>query len=311
MSRDLSGRSKEHLQVKQTTGFYRRLRVDTSRVSAVGQAGAVLLTETVRTSGLDAGLSAALSRWRKPAAVHDAAKIVLDLAVSLALGGDCLADVAVLRGEPRLFGRIASDATVSRTIDILAADASAALKAIDTARARAWQLARDHAPDHHVDAAHPLVIDVDATLVGSHSEKEQARPTFKRGYGFHPLCAFVDHGADGTGEPLQVMLRPGNAGTNTAADHIAIVKAALAQLPGYRAGRRPGRKVLVRVDGAGSTHAFLNWLSGQRLAYSVGFGLPAPLPTSSPGFLSGCGRRPTTRTTRSVTAPGWPSSPGC
>jgi len=268
--------------VKKSTGFYPRLRVDTSAVSAVGQAGGVLLTETVRSSGLDAGLSAALARWRKPTAVHDPAKIVLDLAVSLALGGDCLADIAVLRTEPGVFGRVASDPTVSRTIDALAADAPAALKAIDTARAAAraqvWRLAGKHAPDHNVDAARPLVVDVDATLVGSHSEKEQARPTFKRGFGFHPLCAFVDHGAAGTGEPLQVMLRPGNAGSNTAVDHIFVVKAALRQLPGYRAGIRPGRKVLVRVDGAGSTHAFLNWLTGQRLAYSVGFGLPADTP---------------------------------
>ena len=105
-------------------------------------------------------------------------------------------------------------------------------------------------------------------------EKENAKPTFKRGFGFHPLCAFVDHGAAGTGEPLQIMLRPGNAGSNTAQDHIDVVRAALKQLPGHRAGTRPGRKVLVRVDGAGSTHALLDWISGQRLAYSVGFGLP-------------------------------------
>ncbi len=84
--------------MKNTTGFYPRLRVDTTtRCSAAGQAGGVLLTDTIRLSGLGAGLSAALDRWRKPTAVHDPAKIVLDLAVSLALGGDCLADIAVVR----------------------------------------------------------------------------------------------------------------------------------------------------------------------------------------------------------------------
>ncbi len=83
-----------------TTGWYPRLQVDTSRVTAAGQAGGVLLTETVRVSGLDTALSAGLARWRKPLAVHDPAKVLLDLAVSLALGGDCLADVGVLRSEP-------------------------------------------------------------------------------------------------------------------------------------------------------------------------------------------------------------------
>ena len=268
--------------MKKTTGFYPRLGVDTSRVSAVGQAGGVLLTETIRVSGLGQELSTALDRWRKPTAVHDPAKIMLDLAVTLALGGDCLSDIALLRAEPGVYGRVASDPTVSRTIDVLAADVEASLKAIDAARAAAraqvWGLAGDHAPDHGTDATSPLIMDVDGTLVGSHSEKEQARPTFKRGFGFHPLCVFVDHGADGTGEPLQVMLRPGNAGSNTAADHIDVVKAALKQLPGHQPGLRPGRKVLVRVDGAGSTHAFLNWCAGQRLSYSVGFGLPDSTP---------------------------------
>ena len=107
----------------------------------------------------------------------------------------------------------------------------------------------------------------------AHSEKERAAPTFKRGYGFHPLCAFVDHGQDGTGEPLHLMLRPGNAGSNTAADHIAVTRKALTQLPGHRPGLRPGRKVLIRVDAAGATHTFLEWLTRRRLSYSIGFTL--------------------------------------
>jgi DDE family transposase len=264
--------------VKKITGLYPRVQVDTSRCAAVGQAGGVLLTETIRTSGVDVGLSRALARWRKPTAVHDPAKIVLDLAVSLALGGDCLADVAMLRAEPGLFGLVASDPTVSRTVAALAADAQLVLAAVDTARAAAraqvWRLAGEHAPDHDTDAARPVTVDLDATLVTSHSEKEFASPTFKKGFGFHPLCAFVDHGAAGTGEPLQIMLRAGRAGSNTAADHIQVTRQALKQLPDHRPGTRPGQKVLVRVDGAGGTHAYLDWLTGQRLSYSVGFALP-------------------------------------
>jgi hypothetical protein len=198
----------------------------------------------------------------------------------LALGGDCLADVALLRAEPGVFGPVASDPTVSRTIDVLATDAPRVLAAINAARAaaraRVWELAGDHAPGGRAPGAvaSPLVIDVDATLVTAHSDKESAAPTFKRGYGFHPLWAFADHGAAGTGEPLAVMLRPGNAGSNTAADHIAVIRDALRQLPTYRSGRRAGRRVLIRIDGAGGTHELLDWLVSQRLSYSVGFTLP-------------------------------------
>jgi hypothetical protein len=177
-----------------------------------------------------------------------------------------------------VFGLVASDPTVSRTIDALAADAPRALAGIDAARtqarARVWALAAGQAPDADVDAGRPLIIDVDATLVTAHSDKQQAAPTFKRGYGFHPLCAFVDHGAAGTGEPLAIVLRPGNAGSNTAADHIAVIGKALAQLPGHRPGARPGRRVLIRTDSAGCTHEVLDWLAGRRLSYSVGFTLP-------------------------------------
>src|SRR5664280_1754226 len=235
--------SRSTFQVNNSTGFYPRLQVDTTNSGAVGQAGGVLLTETIAAAGLGPAMSAALSGWRKPLAVHDPAKVVVDLAVTLALGGDCLADIALLRSEPGLYGRVASDATPSRTIDALAGDAPAALKAIDAARAaarsRAWGLAGTDSPDYAATAKNPLIVDLDATLVASHSEKELARVTFKRGFGFHRLLSFIDHGTEGTGEPLAVMLRPGNAGSNTAADHIVVIKGALAQLPGHRP--RPGR----------------------------------------------------------------------
>jgi len=264
--------------VKKRSGGYPRVRVDAAGAGVVSQAGTVVLIETARVTGVDEELSRALGRWRRPGARHDPGKVVLDLALTLAVGGDCLADVALLRGEPRVFGDVASDPTVSRLVTALASDAPRALAAIRAARAaaraRAWDLVADHAPDHDRDARAPLVIDLDATLVTAHSEKEQARPTFKRGFGFHPLWAFADHGAAGTGEPLAVMLRPGNAGSNTAVDHIEVTRAALRQLPGHRVGTRPGRKVLVRTDGAGGSHAFLDWLTGQRLSYSIGFALP-------------------------------------
>ena len=268
--------------MKQTTGFYPRLIVDTATSPAVGPAGGVLLTETITLTGLGRELATALAPWRKASAVHDPAKVITDLALTLALGGDCLADIALLRSEPGVYGLVASDATVSRTIDALAKDAPATLKAINTARSaartRVWALAGTDAPDHATNSTNPLIVDLDATLVTSHSEKELAKPNFKRGFGFHPLCSFIDHGPGGTGEPLVMMLSPGNAGSNTAADHIEVLKGALAQLPGHRPGTRAGRKVLIRIDGAGSTHAVLDWLTNQRLSYSVGYSLPAHTP---------------------------------
>jgi hypothetical protein len=264
--------------VRKRSGPYPALAVDGLGSSVVANAGAVVLLRTAEAVGLAAALSDAVGPWRRPLARHDPGKILLDLAVSLAVGGDCLADLAQLRSAPEVFGPVASDPTVSRLIDTLAADAPAALAAIASARAvaraRAWALAGEHAPDHHTDASRPLVIDVDATLVTSHSEKECAAPTFKRGFGFHPLWAFCDHGAAGTGEPLAFGLRAGNAGSNTVVDHIAVLRQALAQLPG---GRRPGKNLLVRIDGAGGTRGLINWLTRRRLSYSVGFSLPGDL----------------------------------
>ncbi|SNQ51968.1 transposase [Frankia canadensis] len=258
-----------------TTAVYPSVRVDVAGRGVVSHAGGFLLAETVRASGLGQALSAALAPWRPGRAVHDPGTVLCDLALSLALGGDCLADVSLLRAEPAVFGPVASDPTVSRTVDRLAGDAEKALKAIDTARAaaraRVWELAGAHAPHAGVSADDPLTIDLDATLVTAHSEKENADRAWKKGFGFHPQWAFADHGPDGSGEPLAVLLRPGNAGANTAADHITVATAALPQLP--RRLRR-SRSVLIRTDSGGGTHAFLDWLHRRRLGYSVGFTLP-------------------------------------
>jgi Transposase DDE domain group 1 len=151
----------------------------------------------------------------------------------------------------------------------LAADAPRALKAIRAARAgaraRVWELAGQAAPGGNGGL---LTVDIDATIVTSCSEKEQAAPTWKKTYGHHPLAVFADHGAEGTGEALAVLLRAGNAGSNTAADHIQATRLALAQVP-----RQARRQVLIRTDSGGGTHEFLHWLTrpARRLAYSVGF----------------------------------------
>jgi len=146
--------------VRESTGLYPRVRTDAAGTGVVSQAGAVLLTDTVRAAGLDRALSVALEPWRKPTAVHDPTKILCDLAVSLAVGGDCLADIAVLRGAPALFGPVASDPTVSRLVTALAGDADRACAAIDVARAAArrqvWRRAGVEAPDHGVDHRRPL-----------------------------------------------------------------------------------------------------------------------------------------------------------
>jgi hypothetical protein len=245
-----------------------RVAVSADGRGLVSQAGAVLLWETMRVTGLGRGLSDGLAWCRGPRAVHDPGKIVADLAAAVALGGDCLADIAVLREQPRLAGPVASDPVVSRLVSQLAGDLPRALKAIRAARAaareRAWGIAGGNAPGG--DGA-LVTVDLDATIVIAHSDKEQASPTWKKTYGFHPMTAFADHGASGSGEPLAIVLRTGSAGSNTAADHIETTRLALAQLP-----RRLRRRVLVRTDSAGGTHGFLEWLTtaSRRLHYSVG-----------------------------------------
>ena len=241
--------------------------------SLVSHAGGTLLVETARRSGLAKELSARLGRWRRPLATHDPGKIVLDLAIAVALGGDTACDIAVLRAQPAVFGPVASDPTVSRLIARLAEDADAALAAITGARAaareRVWTVAGAPTQDGRV------VLDIDATLVDAHSEKEQASRTWKKGFGFHPLLGFVDHGFGGAGEPAAELLRPGRAGSNTAADHVAVLDAALAQIPEpLRRRDDSGRvAVLVRTDAAGATKEFAAHLARTGVNFSLGANL--------------------------------------
>lgn len=158
-----------------------------------------------------AGLSAALAPWRKSRAVHDPGKILPAIALGVAPGGDC----RLLRAEPAVFGPVASDQTVFRSLDMLAAAGPRALAAIQRARSevreRAWHLAGQAAPN----AGGEVIVDIDGVLVLAHSQKEHAAATWRKAFGHHPLFAFVDHGRAGTGEPVGALLRPGSCGWPT------------------------------------------------------------------------------------------------
>jgi Transposase DDE domain group 1 len=241
--------------------------------SLISTAGAVLLGQTARVIGLDRALSKMLAPWRARWAIHDPGKIVADLAIAVALGGDCAADIALVRAQPQVFGSVASDPTVSRLIARLAANTDDAVAAIRAARATARERAWGHAGVPRQDGL--VVIDLDATLVTAHSDKESAAPTWKKTFGFHPLLSSVDHGASGTGDALVGLLRAGNAGSNTADDHIAVFDDALAQLPAEVSARgADGRRdILVRTDAAGATHRFAEHLAAHGAQFSLGANL--------------------------------------
>ncbi|MGK2854488.1 MAG: IS1380 family transposase [Microbacteriaceae bacterium] len=237
-------------------------RVEAGRESLTSSTGGSLLLQTAQVSGLAEALSGQLAPWRALRSIHDPGKTMLDLAMAIALGGDCLADVALVRAQPELFGVVASDPTISRLIDVLGDEPAAAIAAIRGARAAArsavWKRSSPVGSGE-------VIIDLDATLIAAHSEKENATPNFKRGFGFHPMMAFVDHDTGGTGEPLAAMLRPGRANASDAADQIAVLDAALAQLP---EGVRP--RVLVRGDTGSGVKDFLWHIHHLGLSYSVG-----------------------------------------
>ncbi len=239
----------------------------------VAHAGSVGLRLLADRTGLTAELSKALAR-RSFAAVHDRGRVLVDVAVMIADGGEAIADIDVMRHQAQVLGPVASAPTVWRALDEFT---GARLKKVATARARVrrhvWtQLAATPAgiPASNVagtDLGDVVVLDVDATIVVAHSEKENASPTFKKTFGFHPLGVWCDN----TSEFLTAMLRIGRAGSNTAADHIAVLTEAIAQIPG-----RHRKNLLVRADGAGSSHQLLDWLTeqgkvrGRSVEYSVG-----------------------------------------
>ncbi len=248
------------------TGSYPKVKYRSSAQGSVSSAGVLLVTETARVVGLVEALDAELAGFTRPGAVHLPGKAIADLAVMLAAGGEVPADVVMLRARPHLFGLVASDPTVSRIMDDLVDDVSVALDRIAAARASVRAVAGSLPGGALPEIDGHVIVDIDGTLVTAHSDKELAAPTFKRGFGFHPLLAFADHGAGGTGAPLAAILRPGNAGSNTATDHITVLDLALAQLDPAQRDR-----VLVRTDSAGGTKVFTSHLADAELQYSVGF----------------------------------------
>ena len=227
----------------------------------VSHAGARLLCDLADRLGLTQGLSAAMAPTKKRQRGHDRGRVAVDLAVALADGATAISDLRALANQPALFGEVASVPTAWRTLDAIdegALERIAAARA--QARQRAWAAGMD--PGFYV-------IDIDGTLVGAHSDKEQAAPTYKHGFGFYPLLAYLD----ATGEPLAGLLRPGNAGSGTAADHVTVLDAALGQLP---VDPRT-REIIVRTDSAGLSHDFLAACRSRGVRFVVGHALTAEL----------------------------------
>ncbi len=200
--------------------------------------------------GLGEALSAAVPARGERAPSHDRGRVLVHALLMLAGGGEACSDIEHLRAQPVLFGQVASDSTLYRTLRGLGPDVVRELwGAVAGVRAGVWERRGD------VSGSAAVVLDIDSTLVEVHSEnKQNTAAHFKGGFGFHPmLCATED------GEPLSIMLRPGNAAANSICDHIEVLDAAIAQLPAAAAaGHREGdeaaqasRQVQLRVDAAG------------------------------------------------------------
>ena len=242
----------------QHNGWDHALKVTADGTGLVGHAGAVLLRKAADQAGLTAQLSGAL-RKKGASPVFDRGTVLVSLAAAIALGATSMSDIALLAHLAPVFGDAPSGPTVRRALDL--AGTAAALDKIARARAKArahvWTLIQD------TPAGFPwleiagktlagwLVIDMDATLVTASSDKEGAAPTWKKGYGFHPLGAWLAN----TRECLAMQLRPGNAGSNTFTDHKEVLAAAIRQVPARSRG-----KILVRVDGAGASHDLIGHL---------------------------------------------------
>jgi Transposase DDE domain group 1 len=237
----------------------------------VSHAGAALLAEVADRLGLTAALSRGLAGMRERRGRHDPGRVVRDLALMLADGGDCLADLRAVRDQEPLFGTVASDATAFRVIDAIAAD-PALLVALRAARARARENAWNAGA-----APERIVIDIDATLIAAHSEKDGAAGTFKGGFGFHPLLAYLDESR----EALAGVLRPGNAGANTASDHVEVVDLALEQLPRDVVEQA---QIVVRTDSAAATHELTDELRATRIDFLMGYDLTEPVRQAALGL---------------------------
>jgi Transposase DDE domain group 1 len=239
-------------------------RLGTVEVTADGEglvshAGVALLVELSDRVGLTGALSDALAQTRQRRSAHDPGRVLRDVAVMLADGGDCVTDLDAYRGQARLFGARASETTTHRVLKSIDEQLLERIRAARAAaRVRVWDAGAR--PDS-------ITLNIDATLVTAHSEKELAAGNYKHGYGFHPLGCWLDE----TGEALAAILRPGNAGSNTAADHFTVLGLALEQLP----AEDLQREILVRADIGGQTHAFTADCREANIRFSVGYELGA------------------------------------
>jgi hypothetical protein len=244
----------------------RRVTVEVTADGAglVSHAGTALLAGVADKVGLTSALSLRLAGMKARRRGHDPGRVIRDLAVMLADGGECVSDLGAVRDQEALLGPVASGSTAFRVVDRVASEPGL-LDALRAAHARArerfWE--RHGVPER-------LTIDVDATLITAHSEKENAAGNYKGGYGFHPLVAYADE----TREALGGLLRPGNAGANTAADHQTVLDLALEQIPARYIERI---EILVRADTAGATHGLLDYCREGNLRFSVGYELTGPV----------------------------------
>lgn len=238
-----------------------RLSVTTGGKGVVSHAGARLVCELADDLGLTEQLSVAMAPTKKRRRGHDRGEVLVDLAVALADGATTISDLRVLADQPGLFGQVASVPTAWRTLEAID---DATMERIARARAQARKAAWAAGMDPGF-----YVIDIDGTLVDAHSEKELATPTYKRGFGFYPLVAYLD----ATGEALAGLLRRGNAGSGTACDHITVLDAALAQLP----VDPKSHEVIVRTDAGSTSHGLADACRARGVRFVAGFQMRAAL----------------------------------
>ena len=261
--------------MKKRSGRLGQMRVTADGQGVVSHAGAELLRELAGFTGLIDAWDHVLISTYKSVPVHYPGSVLADLAVAIADGADSISDLKVLRDQPRLFGSVASKPTAWRVLDrVSAAHLCGLRRGRAEARARAW------AAGAEPDLSSELCLDVDATIVHAHSDKELAAPTWKRTYGFYPLACFLDRPEVSSGEALAAILRPGNAGSNTAADHEVVLARAIDSLPEH-ARPRPGDdsspSYVVRSDSAGATHHFARVCRETGVTFSFGFPITAEM----------------------------------
>lgn len=261
----------------QRIGGFRRVKVSADGKGVVSHAGVGLLREMAEVTGLVEAVSGALIDTYAGVPLHAPGRVFTDLAVAIADGADAISGIAVLGDREELFGMVASMPTTWRVLDRID---DAHLPAVRQARAQAREVA--WAGGGGPDLNEELMLDFDATITIAHSDKENAAPTWKRTYGYHPLLCFLDRPEVAGGEALAGLLRPGNAGSNTATDHITVLAMALAQLPAHARPRPedcdrtgPGPRLLARSDSAGATHAFAKACRERGVGFSFGFPVDA------------------------------------